>query len=146
MNASLAGSAPAQRKRRADWLDAQLAPVRTLHRRSLACTVLAGWLLWPQAWAIATIGQAVFIERTGPAALAGPFAVLLIAMLLRVLLTRLAHGAAGSVAEEVKLRLRRRLAERALAYGPPWLRGRAQGALVDPPMGPCAAPGCLYAV
>src|SRR5690606_15063133 len=50
---------------------------------------------------------------------------------LRVLLTRLAHGAAASVAEEVKLRLRRRLAERALAYGPPWLRGRRKGALVE---------------
>ncbi|MGY1409311.1 MULTISPECIES: thiol reductant ABC exporter subunit CydD [unclassified Luteimonas] len=131
MNASLAGPAPAERKRRVDWLDAQLAPVRATHRRSLACTVLAGWLLWPQAWAIATIGQAVFIERIAPPALTGPFAVLLAAMLLRIVLARLAQGAAASVAEEVKARLRTRLAELALARGPLWLRSRRKGALVE---------------
>jgi len=130
MNASLAGPAT-DRKRRVDWLGAQLAPVRMIHRRSLACTVLAGWLLWPQAWAIATIGQAVFIERIAPAALTGPFAVLLAAMLLRVLLVRSAQGAAASVAEQVKTRLRTRLAERVLARGPLWLRTGRKGALVE---------------
>lgn len=131
MNASLAGSAPAERKRRAGWLDVQLAPVRTMHRRSLACTVLAGWLLWPQAWAIATIGQAVFVEAIAPAALTGPFTVLLAAMLLRAALARLAQGAAAGVAEQVKARLRTRLAERVLARGPLWLRGGRKGALVE---------------
>ena len=100
-----------------------------MHRAALGCTVLAGWLLWPQAWAIATIGQTVFIEGLG--APTGPFLVLLATMLLRVLLARVAQGAAASVAEAIKLRLRAKLAEQALARGPLWLRGGRKGALVE---------------
>src|SRR5690606_36386992 len=81
MNASLAAPVPGERKRRADWLDAQLAPVRAAHRRALACPVLGGWLLLPQAWAIASIAQAVLVESIAPRALGVPFLVLLLAML-----------------------------------------------------------------
>src|SRR5690606_19899939 len=75
------------------------------------------------------IGQTVFVEGLG--APTGPFLVLLAAMLLRVLLARVAQGAAASVAETIKLRLRARVAEQALARGPLWLRGRRKGALVE---------------
>src|SRR5690606_41835681 len=82
-----------------------------------------------RSWAIATIGQTVFIEGLG--APTGPFLVLLATMLLRVLLARVAQGAAASVAEAIKLRLRAKLAEQALARGPLWLRGGRKGALVE---------------
>jgi ATP-binding cassette subfamily C protein CydD len=131
MDASLAGHAPGERKRRVDWLDARLVPVRAMHRRGLAFAVLAGWLLLPQAWAIATIAQAVFMDRAEPGDVAMPFAVLLLAMLLRAALRQFAQGAAESVAEAVKAALRTRLAEQALARGPLWLRGQRKGALVE---------------
>lgn len=131
MNASLAPPVPGERKRRADWLDAQLAPVRATHRKALACTVLGGWLLLPQAWAIATIAQAVFVEGSAPEALGVPFVVLLLAMLLRAALARIAQGAAATATEAVKERLRVQLASEGLARGPLWLRSRRKGALVE---------------
>ena len=135
MNASLAGPGPGERKRRLGWLGAQLAPERARHRKALACTVLAGWLLWPQAWAIASIAQAVFVRGDAPDAVAAAFLVLLLAMVLRVGLRRIAQGASASVAEAVKARLRTRLAARAIARGPAWLRSRRKGALVELSMG-----------
>ncbi|WP_298575638.1 thiol reductant ABC exporter subunit CydD [uncultured Luteimonas sp.] len=131
MNASLAPPVPGERKRRADRLDAQLAPVRATHRRALACTVLGGWLLLPQAWAIATIAQAVFVDGIAPETLGVPFLVLLLAMLARAVLARIAQGAAATATEAVKDRLRVQLARHALARGPLWLRTRRKGTLVE---------------
>lgn len=131
MGASQAATSPGERKRRLAWLDAQLAPVRGLHARAQACTVLGGWLLWPQAWAIASIAQRVFVERAALDAVALPFAVLLLAMGARAMLARLAQGASAAVAEDVKSRLRVRLAAQALERGPVWLRTRRKGGLVD---------------
>lgn len=145
MTAILAAPARGERKRRTDWLDAQLAPVRATHRRGLAALVAGGWLLLPQAWAIATIAQAVFVEGRAPRAMAGPFLVLLLAMLLRAALVRYAQAAAATVAESVKARLRTRLAQQSLARGPLWLRGRRKGALVELSMGQVDALDGYYA-
>ncbi|MGJ4728804.1 thiol reductant ABC exporter subunit CydD [Luteimonas sp. SDU101] len=145
MTAILAAPARGERKRRTDWLDAQLAPVRATHRRGLAALVAGGWLLLPQAWAIATIAQAVFVEGRAPQAMAGPFLVLLLAMLLRAALVRYAQAAAATVAESVKARLRTRLAEQSLARGALWLRGRRKGALVELSMGQVDALDGYYA-
>ena len=130
MSASLEGHAPHARRRR-DWLDAQLAPVRPTHRRAMACTVLAGWLLVPQAWAIAMIAQAVLVEVRRPAEVLPQFVVLLLAMLGRTALIRMAQGGSAAVAETVKARLRGQLAEEATTRGPLWLRGRRKGELVE---------------
>lgn len=131
MNATVAAPTDGDRARHAAWLDAQLARARGPYRRALACTVLGGWLLLPQAWAIAAIVQAVFVERRDPASQVAPFAILLAAMLLRAALARAGQGAAATVAEEVKRALRTALAEQAFAHGPRWLRGRRKGALVE---------------
>lgn len=145
MAASHAEAVRDQRKRRLAWLDAQLAPARGLHARALACTVLGGWLLWPQAWAIASIAQRAFVERAAPDTLAVPFAVLLLAMVARAALARIAQGASAAVAETVKSGLRVRLAAQALARGPVWLRTRRKGGLVDLAMGQVDALDGYYA-
>jgi ATP-binding cassette subfamily C protein CydD len=145
MGASQSATSPCERKRRLAWLDAQLAPVRGLHARAQACTVLGGWLLWPQAWAIASIAQRVFVEHAAPDAVALPFAVLLLAMAARAMLARIAQGASAAVAEDVKSRLRVRLAAQALARGPVWLRTRRKGGMVDLAMGQVDALDGYYA-
>ncbi len=131
MNASIDAPMSSERERRLTWLGAQLSPVGTTHRAGLAAAVLAGWLLVPQAWAVAAIAQGVFIERVPPTALVPPFAVLLLAMLIRVLLTWQAQRASVRVAEAVKSTLRMRVAAYALARGPVWLRSRRKGGLVE---------------
>lgn len=131
MSALPEGHAPQARSRRLAWLDARLAPLRSTHRVALGCTVVAGWLLLPQAWSVATIAQAVLVERRPPMDIAWVFVLLLAAMLGRAALLRLAAGSAAEVAEAVKLQLRGELAARALAQGPLWLRGRRKGALVE---------------
>src|SRR5690606_7752229 len=79
----------------------------------------------------ASIAQAVFVEGIAPGALGVPFLVLLLAMLARAALARIAQGAAATATEAVKDRLRVQLARHALARGPLWQRTRRKGALVE---------------
>ncbi|KAF1710454.1 thiol reductant ABC exporter subunit CydD [Pseudoxanthomonas kalamensis DSM 18571] len=119
------------RKRRAAWLQAQLAPFAGRFRRSLACTVLSGWLLIAQAGLIAHIAASVFIDHASPRGLWPAFAALAAVLLLRTALGHAAQRLAATVAEALKSGLRTRLAAAVLARGPLWLRGQRSGALAE---------------
>ena len=140
-----AGDDRTARRRRSAWLDAQLPPWRGRHRLSLACTVAAGWLLVPQAAAIAAIAQGVFVAHVPPASLAWTFALFGAVLLLRVALTAVGQRAAASVAEGVKPALRARIAAAVHARGPSWLRGQRSGALAELSVGHVDALDGYYA-
>ena len=125
-----AATAGVQRRERARWLDARLAPWRGRHR--LACTyqVLAGWLWIPQAAAIAWALDALLFAGAGLDALRAPMLVLGGTLLARTALVRAAQRMQADVVEPVLARMRLDIATAIAARGPVWLRGRRSGALV----------------
>jgi len=131
-------AAPAQervlRKRRQQWLLSLTAAARGRRRLAAVCTVAAGWLLLPQAWALAVLLQGVLVDADPPLRWSGWFALLAVVLLVRALLGWVARDAAGEVAEAAKLELRARLYRQLQARGPRWLRARRSGALGELPL------------
>ncbi|WP_326539064.1 thiol reductant ABC exporter subunit CydD [Pseudorhodoferax sp.] len=140
-----AADARALRQHHLAWLDARLGDAARLHRRARRCLVLAGWLLVPQAAAIAWIAQAMFAEGRAPATLGGPFLCLLLALLGRTALTHAGRRALAQAVEQVKADLRPRLAAAALARGPVALRSARVGRLAQVSVGHVDALGGYYA-
>ncbi|MDR7192776.1 thiol reductant ABC exporter subunit CydD [Luteimonas terrae] len=130
MSAPPPGTTADARRRRTRWLDTQLAPWRTRHRRACACQVLAGWLWIPQAAAIAWALDALLFARAGLDALHAPLMLLAATLLARTLLVWAGQRLQADVIESVLARLRAGLAGAVAARGPVWLRGRRSGALV----------------
>ena len=96
-----------------------------------ACNVLAGWLLIPQAAAIAWAVQTVLVERAGPRIAMIALAALLALGLLRAGLAWMARAQADTAVEAIRADLRSGLIRRRLAHGPLWLRQRRSGELAE---------------
>src|SRR5690606_8370024 len=67
---------PVLRKRRQQWLLSLTAAARGRRRLAAVCTVAAGWLLLPQAWALAVLLQGVLVDADPPLRWSGWFALL----------------------------------------------------------------------
>ncbi len=100
-------------------------------RRAIACTVLAGALLIPQAWLIARTMQQVFVEHAPVRAVATLLVALAAVGVSRALLAWAARRAADDAVETVRLRVRGQLARRLVARGPRWLRHQRSGELAE---------------
>jgi ATP-binding cassette, subfamily C, bacterial CydD len=133
------------RLRRSAWLDRQLLPWRARQGRVLACTVAGGWLLVPQAAAIAAIAGAVLTGAAAPSDLGWMFAALALVLLLRVGLAGIGQHASIDVVEGVRPLLRARIAAAVHARGPLWLRRRHGGALAELSVGHVDAMEGYYA-
>ena len=96
-------------------------------RRAGACSALAGWLLIPQAAAIAWAIQQVLVEQANPSDAVTALCALLIVGLLRATLAWISRRQADEAVEEVRTGFRRELIRRVLARGPLWLRQRRSG-------------------
>jgi ATP-binding cassette subfamily C protein CydD len=84
-----------------------------------ACNVLAGWLLIPQAAAIAWAVQTVLVERTGAhGATTTALAALLALGLLRAGLAWMSRAQADTAVEAIRADLRTGLIRRLFANGP----------------------------
>lgn len=112
-------------------LDALASTSRKRLRLALTCTVMAGWLLIPQAAAIAWAIQQVLANRASPRVLAVAMALLLLTGLLRAGLAFLARYQADAAVTAITAALRRDLARRLCAQGPLWLRRERSGALAE---------------
>lgn len=102
-------------------------------RLSSLCTVLAGWLLVPQAAAIAWCVQRVLVEDAAPAQLGPGLLTLLGAALLRAGLQWLGRRQADAAVETLKHQLREELLQALAARGPRWIRQQRSGALAELP-------------
>jgi ATP-binding cassette subfamily C protein CydD len=96
-----------------------------------ACNVLAGWLLIPQAAAIAWTVQAVLVERASPRGATTALAALLALGLLRAGLAWMSRTQADTAVEAIRTDLRNGLIRRLFAYGPLWLRQHRSGELAE---------------
>jgi len=84
-----------------------------------------------QAFWLSRIIHGVFIEARPREALAGAFAALAAAVLLRAVLAWLRETSAFSAGEKVRTQVRLRLLERIVAQGPAFTRGERTGALTS---------------
>ncbi|MEO6103176.1 MAG: thiol reductant ABC exporter subunit CydD [Pseudoxanthomonas sp.] len=112
-------------------LDALAGDSRHRLRLASACTVVAGWLLIPQAAAIAWAIQQVLVEKAAPQRVATALGVLLLVGLMRAALAWASRAQADAAVVAITLGLRRTLARRLFAEGPLWLRGQRSGALAE---------------
>lgn len=117
-----------QASRRLDGL-ATLARARL--RWAAAGTVLAGWLLVPQAAMIAWAVQEVFVENAAPTAAAVPLGLLLLIGLLRAALSWCSRRLADDAVEAIRLRLRENIVRRLFSRGPLKLRLQRSGGLTE---------------
>ena len=122
---------PVLRREKIRRLDALGAVGRRRLRAAGACTVLAGWLLVPQAAAIAWMMQTVFVAHAGPRAAILACAALLGCGLARAGLGWMAGRFADSAVDAVRTDLRASLVRRLFAHGPLWLRQRRSGELAE---------------
>jgi ATP-binding cassette subfamily C protein CydD len=97
------------------------------------CAVLAGWLLVPQAAAIAWCIQQVLVEDLAPTGLGAGLAALLVAGLLRAGLQWLGRRQADAAVETLKHQVRGDLLRALAARGPRWIRQQRSGALAELP-------------
>jgi ATP-binding cassette, subfamily C, bacterial CydD len=95
------------------------------------CSALAGWLLIPQAAAIAWAIQQVLVEHARPRGAMTALCALLIVGLLRAALTWISRRQADEAVEAIRADLRNGLIRRLLARGPLWLRQRRSGELAE---------------
>ncbi|WP_368564113.1 thiol reductant ABC exporter subunit CydD [Pseudoxanthomonas sp. UTMC 1351] len=119
------------RRSAARRLDALALPARARLRWAAAATVVAGWLLVPQAAMIAWAVQQVFVENAAPAAVGVPLAWLLLIGLLRAGLGWCGRRCADDAVEIIRLRLRESIVRRLFAQGPLKLRQQRSGALTE---------------
>ncbi len=123
-----AATLPRERLRRLDALG--LPARRTLQVAGL-CTVLAGWLLIPQAAAIAWAIQKTFVERQAFDSIAPALCALLAVGLLRAGLSWFSRMRSDAAVERIRMDLRGTLMRRLLSHGPLWLRQRRSGELAE---------------
>ena len=112
-------------------LDALATSSRYRLRLGGACGVMAGWLLIPQAAAIAWTMQQVLSAKTAPHSVAIALGVLVAVGLLRALLAWTSRSQADAAVVAITLALRHALARRLFSQGPLWLRGQRSGALAE---------------
>lgn len=122
---------PALRRSAARRLDALGSPARTRLRWAAVATVVAGWLLVPQAAMIAWAVQRVFVENAAPASVTVPLAWLSLIGLLRAGLGWCGRRWADDAVETIRLRLRESVVRRLFAQGPLKLRQQRSGALTE---------------
>jgi len=134
-----------ERTLRERWLVGLGAIASGRWRLAVAATVLCGWLLVPQAWALSTLLDAVLARGANPASLPSAWLLLGICLVARALLARVGQDAAGDVAEAARHALRGRLWRSMQAHGPRWPRARRSGALAELPMGHAGAAGGYHA-
>jgi ATP-binding cassette subfamily C protein CydD len=131
-SAVLAETEPAAARRdRARRLQALGGVARGPLRAAGLCAALSGWLLVPQAAAVAWAVQRMLVERAPPRQALPAFALLLAAALLRAAFAWLARSRADAAAEAIRRDLRSRLFRGLLARGPRWLRQRRSGELAE---------------
>ena len=112
-------------------LDGLATPARARLRWAAAATVLAGWLLVPQAAMIAWAVQGVFVENAAPTAAAVPLGLLLLIGLLRAALSWCSRRLADDAVEAIRLRLRENIVRRLFSRGPLKLRLQRSGGLTE---------------
>ena len=95
------------------------------------CGVLVGWLLIPQAAAIAWSVQTVLVDHHSPQTVMTALCALLIVGSLRAALAWLSRRQADEAVEAIRADLRSGLIRRLLACGPLWLRQRRSGELAE---------------
>lgn len=100
-------------------------------RTASACSVVAGWLLVPQAAAIAWMIQAAIVGDADARELSAMLALLLLLGVLRAGLAWIARRHADAAVESIRLDLRGKLMRRLCAGGPLWLRQRRSGELAE---------------
>lgn len=122
---------PALRRSAARRLDALGSPARARLRWAAVATVVAGWLLVPQAAMIAWAVQRVFVDNVAPASVGVPLAWLLLIGLLRAGLGWCSRRLADDAVEIIRLRLRESIVRRLFAQGPLKLRLQRSGALTE---------------
>ncbi len=122
---------PDTRRQRIAALDALGLPAKSGLRGAGACVVLAGWLLIPQAAAIAWAIQQVLVAHATVRSATGALALLLVCGLLRAGLGWASRRLTDSAVEAIRTDLRARLVRRLLAYGQLWLRQRRSGELAE---------------
>lgn len=143
METVAAGDETQARARREAWLRRRLQPWRGGHRAALACTVLSGWLLIPQAILIAASVERVVLRQVPPPAswLIG----LALVMLARVVSNTLGQHVGAGVVEAVRARMRVDIAAALHAHGPAWLRQRHGSTLAESSLGHVDATEGYYA-
>lgn len=134
-----------ERAARECWLCGLAKTAERPWRMAATGTALAGWLLVPQAWALATILDAVLAHGRAPATLTGAFALLATCLGARAVLSKIAQDAAGDVAEAARRELRGRLWAALQAHGPRWLRDHRSGSLGELLLGHAEAAGGYHA-
>lgn len=134
-----------ERGRRERWLAGLAGTAASRWRMAVAASVAAGWLLVPQAWALATLMDAVFVRGAGLEGSLPPLLVLGGCLAARALLAWSARDAAGDVSEAARAELRGRLWRALQAGGPRWLRRHASGALAELPLSHAEAAGDYHA-
>ena len=112
-------------------LDGLGRPCKGRLRIAGACSALAGWMLIPQAAAIAWAVQQVLVEHASPRSATTALCVLLLVGLLRAALAWISRRQADEAVEAIRTDLRNGLIRRLLAGGPLWLRQRRSGELAE---------------
>jgi len=113
------------------WLYAQSRPARGAIVRTTALGWVSGLVVMVQAFFLSRVIHGVFIDARPPEAMAGAFAVLAVAVLLRAALAWLREASAFAAGEAVRAQVRLLLMGRIAARGPAFTRGEQTGALTS---------------
>ena len=113
------------------WLYDQSRPARGAIVRTAALGWLAGLAVIAQAFCLSRIVHGVFIDARPREDVAGVFAALAAAVLVRAALAWLREASAFAAGERIRSLVRLRLLERVTARGPAFTRGEHTGALTS---------------
>lgn len=143
METAAAGDETQARAHREAWLRRRLQPWCGAYRTVLACTVLSGWLVIPQAALIAASVERMVSRQAPPPAswLIG----LALVMLARAASNTLGQYVGAGVVEAVQARMRVDIATALHAHGPAWLRQRHGSTLAESSLGHVDATEGYYA-
>lgn len=109
----------------------RIQPVRVLLILTVSLGLVSGGLLMVQAYGLARVVNAVFLEHANLSQVETWLWVLLGIILIRGLLTWTGQSVAAHFAIRVKTDLRRQLTDQLLRLGPAWSRGEQRGELVN---------------
>jgi ATP-binding cassette subfamily C protein CydD len=113
------------------WLYAQSRPARGAIVRTAAIGWASGLVVIVQALFLSRVIHGVFIDARPLQAMAGAFATLAAAVLLRAALAWLREASAFAAGEKVRTQVRLLLFQRIAARGPAFTRGERTGALAS---------------